>query len=114
MITGTHLIIYSTDAEADRAYFRDVLGMDNIDIGGGWLIFKAPPAEIAFHPNSANGRHELYFMCDDVKKTIAELEVKKVKCSAVKEERWGSLTMVTLPGGGELGIYQPKHAVIAK
>ena len=109
MITGLHTIIYSKDAEADREFFRDVLGFKSIDIGHGWLIFKMPPAELAFHPTDEAEMHEVYFTCDDIKKTIADLEKKKVKCSKVHEERWGSLISITLPGGGKLGIYQPKH-----
>jgi len=109
MITGLHTIIYSKDAEADRAFFRDVLKFKSVDIGHGWLIFKMPPAELAFHPIDEEEMHEIYFMCDDMKKTIADLEKKKVKCSKVQEERWGSLIHITLPGGGKLGIYQPKH-----
>ncbi len=109
MITGFHSIIYSKDAEADRAFFRDVLGFKHIDIGHGWLIFKMPPAELAFHPTDEEEMHEVYLMCDDIKKTVADLKVKKVKCSAIKEERWGSLIIITLPGGGKLGIYEPKH-----
>ena len=109
MINGAHIIIYSTDAEADRAFFRDILGLRNVDIGHGWLIFKLPPAEAAFHPDEVNDRHELYLMCDDVKAEMAALSAKGVRCSAVQEERWGSITTLGLPGGGKLGLYQPKH-----
>ena len=109
MINGAHIIIYSTDAEADRAFFRDILGLRNVDAGHGWLIFKLPPAEAAFHPAEANDRHELYLMCDDLKAEMAALVSKGVHCSAVQEERWGSITHLSLPGGGQLGLYQPKH-----
>jgi catechol 2,3-dioxygenase-like lactoylglutathione lyase family enzyme len=109
MINGAHIITYSTDAEADRAFFRDILGLQNVDAGHGWLIFKLPPAESAFHPAEANDRHELYLMCDDLKAEIAALTSKVVQCSAVLEERWGSITHLSLPGGGKLGLYQPKH-----
>jgi catechol 2,3-dioxygenase-like lactoylglutathione lyase family enzyme len=109
MITGAHVIIYSTDAEADRAFFRDVLHFSSVDAGHGWLIFALPPAEAAFHPSDKNSVHELYFMCDDLKAAMKSLEEHKVKCGAVKEERWGSLIEFTLPGGGHLGLYQPKH-----
>jgi catechol 2,3-dioxygenase-like lactoylglutathione lyase family enzyme len=109
MITGTHVIIYSKDAEADRDFFRDVLKYPNVDAGRGWLIFKLPPAEVAVHPDEDNGGHELYLMCDDIQATIAELKKHKRPCSKVNEQPWGSLTYVTLPGGGKLGIYQPKH-----
>lgn len=110
MITGAHVIIYSTDAEADRAFFRDVLGYPFADAGHGWLIFALPPAEVAVHPSPGNGTHELYFMCDDVRTFIAEMAEQGVACSAIEEQRWGSITRMTLPGGGTIGVYQPKHA----
>ena len=109
MISGAHVILYSKDAEADRAFFRDVLGFPAVDAGRGWLIFALPPAEAAFHPSDQNGHHELYFLCNDVKAEIAALAKKNVKCTEVHEERWGSVTKVHLPGGGEVGLYQPKH-----
>jgi hypothetical protein len=109
MITGLHTIIYSKDAEADRVFFRDVLKFKSVDIGHGWLIFKMPPAELAFHPTDEKEKHEVYLMCDDIKKTVADLEKKKVTCSAVHEAGWGLLIQVTLPGGGKLGIYESKH-----
>ena len=109
MISGAHVILYSKDAEADRAFFREVLGFPSVDAGRGWLIFALPPAEAAFHPSDQNGHHELYFLCDDVKAEIAALAKKNVKCTEVHEERWGSVTKVGLPGGGEVGLYQPKH-----
>lgn len=109
MISGAHVILYSKDAEADRAFFRDVLGFPSVDAGRGWLIFALPPAEAAFHPSDQNGHHELYFLCDDVKAEIAALAKKNVNCTEVHEERWGSVTKVRLPGGGEVGLYQPKH-----
>ena len=109
MISGAHVILYSKDAEADRAFFRDVLGFPAVDAGHGWLIFALPPAEAAFHPSDQNGAHELYFLCDDLQAEIAGLAKKNVKCSDVHEERWGSITKVRLPGGGDVGLYQPKH-----
>lgn len=109
MITGAHVIVYSKDAEADRAFFRDVLKFPSVDAGHGWLIFRLPPAEAAFHPSDENDRHELYFICDDLKATMESLKEKEVTCGAVKEERWGSLTTISLPGGGKIGLYQPKH-----
>jgi catechol 2,3-dioxygenase-like lactoylglutathione lyase family enzyme len=109
MINGAHVIIYTKDAESDRAFFRDVLKFPAVDGGHGWLIFVLPPAEGAFHPSEKNDLHELYFMCDDLKSTLESLREKKVECGAVKEERWGSLTTITLPGGGQIGLYQPKH-----
>jgi catechol 2,3-dioxygenase-like lactoylglutathione lyase family enzyme len=109
MISGAHIIVYSKDAEADRAFFRDVLGFKSVDAGHGWLIFALPPGEAAFHPSDANGVHELYFMCDSLKTEMASLAKKSVKCSEVQEARWGSITKMPLPGGGEVGLYQPKH-----
>jgi catechol 2,3-dioxygenase-like lactoylglutathione lyase family enzyme len=109
MIFGAHVIVYSKDAEADRVFLRDVLGFASVDAGHGWLIFALPPAELAVHPAGENNRHELYFMCDDLKAEIAALEKKGVPCSAVHDERWGSITKIRLPGGGEVGLYQPKH-----
>ena len=110
MIHGAHVIIYSKDAEADRAFFRDVLKYESADAGYGWLIFALPPAEVAVHPSETNDVHELYLMCDDVQAFIAEMQKKKVKCAPIEEQRWGSITRLTLPGGGKLGVYQPKHA----
>ncbi len=109
MISGAHVIIYSRDANADRTFFRDTLKFANVDAGHGWLIFALPPAELAFHPAEENNLHEFFFMCDDLKKQLAELEEKGVKCSEVQEQRWGSITRITLPGGGQVGLYQPKH-----
>jgi hypothetical protein len=109
MITGAHIIVYSKDPESDRAFFRDVLKFPAVDAGHGWLIFALPPAEAAFHPSEKNDLHELYLMCDDLKLTMESLKGKKVKCGSVKEERWGSLTTILLPGGGKVGLYQPKH-----
>ena len=108
MISGAHVIVYSKDAEADRAFFRDVLGFKSVDASHGWLIF-ALHREAAFHPSDENGLHELYFMCDSLKSEIALLAKKGVKCSEVQEARWGSITKMRLPGGGEVGLYQPKH-----
>jgi catechol 2,3-dioxygenase-like lactoylglutathione lyase family enzyme len=109
MISGAHLIVYSKSAEADRAFFRDVLGFKSVDAGHGWLIFALPPAEAAFHPSGENSVHELYFVCDDLKAEIISLAEKGIACSKVHEERWGSITKMRLPGGGDIGLYQPKH-----
>jgi catechol 2,3-dioxygenase-like lactoylglutathione lyase family enzyme len=109
MITGAHIVIYSGDADADRAFFRDGLGFPSVDAGHGWLIFALPPAEAAFHPSDESEAHELYFMCDDLSAEIAALAAKGVVCSEVEEARWGSITKIRLPGGGEVGLYQPKH-----
>ena len=109
MIQGAHVIVYSRNEEADRAFFRDVLGFPAVDAGHGWLIFALPPAEAAFHPADENDRHEFYLMCDDLQATIATLTAKGVAFAPVHKERWGLLTRLTLPGGGNLGLYQPKH-----
>jgi len=111
MITGLHAIIYSEDADKVRAFLRDVLGLKSVDAGHGWLIFAAPPAELAAHPTESGEKphHQLYLMCDDLKATMKGLESKGVKLGAVNEARWGSITSIHLPGGSELGLYQPKH-----
>jgi catechol 2,3-dioxygenase-like lactoylglutathione lyase family enzyme len=108
MISGAHLVLFSSDADADRAFFRDILGFRSVDAGHGWLIFALPPAEVAIHPADAP-KHELYLMCDDLKSEMAALAGRGVSCSPVKEERWGSITRIQLPGGGTLGLYQPTH-----
>ena len=110
MLTGAHSIIYSSDAEADRAFLRDVLGLKGVDAGGGWMIFGLPPAEVAVHPGEKDDGHELYLMCDDVAAFVAEMKAKSVACGPVQDLRWGRLTEVTLPGGGKLGVYEPRHA----
>lgn len=110
MITGSHVIIYSRDAAADRAFLRDVLGYPNVDAGDGWLIFKAPPAEMAVHPTDTDPKTEVYLMCDDVEVTMSELAAKGVEFTQpVTDQGWGLLTAIRLPGGGELGLYQPRH-----
>jgi catechol 2,3-dioxygenase-like lactoylglutathione lyase family enzyme len=109
MISGAHMIVYSKDSEADRAFFQNVLGFASVDAGHGWLIFAMPPAEAAFHPSDDNDVHELYFMCEDLKAAMAALAEKGVHCSDVQEARWGSITKIQLPGGGKVGLYQPKH-----
>jgi catechol 2,3-dioxygenase-like lactoylglutathione lyase family enzyme len=109
MISAAHVVVYTKDAEADRLFFRDVLGFKSVDAGHGWLIFALPPGEAAFHPSDENGVHELYFICDDLDAEIASLVAKGVECSNVQEARWGSITKMRLPGGGAVGLYQPKH-----
>jgi len=110
VITGAHAIIYSQDADGVRAFLTDVLGLPSVDAGHGWLIFALPPAEVAAHPTDGDGRHELYLMCDDIHATVAELRAKGVDfIRPIAEERWGSVTAISLPGGGELGLYEPKH-----
>jgi catechol 2,3-dioxygenase-like lactoylglutathione lyase family enzyme len=124
LINGAHIVIYTEDAEADRAFFRDVLKFPFVDAGHGWLIFAMPPLEAAFHESEnndsknhdsknhdseSNDRHELYLMCDDIAATLNDLKSKNMKVSDVSEQRWGKLATFTLPGGGKIGIYQPKH-----
>lgn len=109
MISGAHVIVYSKHAEADRTFFRDVLGFKSVDAGHGWLIFALPPGEAAFHPSDETEAHELYFMCDDLKAEMASLAKKGISFSEVQEARWGSITKMRLPGGGQVGLYQPKH-----
>jgi catechol 2,3-dioxygenase-like lactoylglutathione lyase family enzyme len=109
MISGAHVILYSSDAEADRAFFRDILGFRSVDAGHGWLIFALPPAEAAFHPAESNGPHELYLMCDNIEAEMQSLRDRGIVCSKVEKERWGSITRMKLPGGGNVGLYQPKH-----
>jgi catechol 2,3-dioxygenase-like lactoylglutathione lyase family enzyme len=111
MITGLHAILYSSDADKVRAFLRDVLGLKSVDAGHGWLIFAAPPAELAAHPTEKDEKphNELFLMCDDLKATMKELADKGVQCGAITEARWGSITSIHLPGGCELGLYQPKH-----
>jgi catechol 2,3-dioxygenase-like lactoylglutathione lyase family enzyme len=108
MISGAHVVVYSKDAEADRGFFRDVLGFKSVDAGHGWLIFALPAAEAAFHPGKDDA-HELYFLCEDLKAEMASLAKNGVKCSKVQEERWGSITKMELPSGSKVGLYQPKH-----
>ena len=108
MITGAHVIVYSRDSDADRAIFRDVLECPHVDAGGGWLIFKLPPGEVAVHP-SEGASHELYLMCDDVNTTVEQLAAKGVSCGPVSDQGWGLLTSIRLPGGGQLGLYEPRH-----
>lgn len=110
MINGAHTIIYSTNPDADRAFLRDVLKLPNVDVGGGWLIFGLPPAEVAVHPSEKNDVHEFYLMCDDIEALVAEIGEHGVPTSPVEDAGWGRITVVTLPGGGKLGIYQPRHA----
>ena len=110
MIIGAHSILYSKDPDADRALLRDVLGLPHVDVGEGWLIFGLPPAEVAVHPSEENNVHEFYLLCDDVKRFVTEMSRRKISCGPVQNRGWGLITMLSLPGGGELGVYQPRHA----
>jgi len=109
-ITGAHSIIYSKNPDADRTFLHDVLRLSHVDVGGGWLIFGLPPAEVAIHPSKKNNVHELYLMCNDIEGFISAMRSRKISCSPVQNQDWGSLTYVRLPGGGKLGIYQPRHS----
>ena len=113
LITGAHAIIYSTDAEADRAFLRDVIGLPNVDVGGGWLIFTLPPSEVAVHPAAppANPKpnHELFFLVADIEVFQAEMAARGVPCTEIDEQPWGRLVHVTLPGASRFGVYEPHH-----
>lgn len=110
VISGAHAIIYTKDAEADRAFFGSVLGLGSVDAGEGWLIFRLPPAELAMHPDQTGGRHELHLMCDDIHATVTELTAKGVEIVGhVTDEGFGLMTAIRLPGGGQLGLYEPRH-----
>ncbi len=109
MINGAHAIISSTDSEADREFLRDVIGLPNVDVGDGWLIFGLPPSEVAVHPSENNNVHELYLMCDDVAAFVAQMSERGVSTNPVQDQGWGLVTALKLPGGGELGVYEPRH-----
>ena len=109
-INGAHAIIYSKNPEADRALLRDVFEFEHVDVGGGWLIFGLPPAEVAVHPSEENDLHELYLMTDDIHGFVEEMERRRIPVASPKDQGWGILTHITLPGGGKLGVYAPKHA----
>ena len=110
MITGTHALIHSDRAEEIRTFFRDILEFPSLDAGHGWLIFSLPPAEVGMHPAEKGSHYELYLMCDDIRSTVADLEKRGVKFSSpITDARFGFVTSLTLPGGAELGLYQPKH-----
>jgi len=110
MITGAHAIIYSTNPEADKEFFKTVLNLTHVDVGRGWLIFGLPPSEVAVHPSEGSTSHELYLMTDDVQKFTEEMTKHKIACGPLQDQGWGILTELTLPGGGKLGVYQPRHA----
>ena len=110
MIHGTHMVIHSRDPDADRAFFRDVLKLPNVDVGEGWLIFGLPPSEVAVHPADKNNLHELYLMCEDIHTFAKRMKGYEIECAPVHDAGWGLLTQITLPGGGKLGVYEPRHA----
>jgi hypothetical protein len=110
MLIGAHTIIYSAKPDADRDFLRDVLKLPHVDVGHGWLIFGLPPSEVAVHPADQNGAHALYLMCDDIEAFVAEMKTHNVACGPVQSQGWGMVTQLTLPGGGTLGVYEPRHA----
>jgi len=109
MITGAHTIIYSKDSKADRDLFRDIFNLTNVDVGDGWLIFGLPPAELAVHPAMENDKHELFLICDDIEEFVDAMGEHNIVCEPVQDQGWGLLTQFTLPGGGRLGVYEPRH-----
>jgi catechol 2,3-dioxygenase-like lactoylglutathione lyase family enzyme len=110
VITGAHAVMFTSDADGLRAFLRDVLGFESVDAGAGWLIFALPPAELAAHPSDGDSSIELYLMCDDVEATVAELQAKGVEFTRpVSDEGWGLVTALRVPGGGQLGLYEPRH-----
>jgi hypothetical protein len=109
MIIGAHSIIYSSDANADMDFFKNVLKFPYVDAGRGWLIFRLPPSEVAIHPAAKNGHCELYFLCDDLNAFIKQMDDARIICSEVEIQQWGAITYLTLPGGGKLGVYEPTH-----
>src|SRR6478672_7820841 len=110
MITGAHSIIYSTDPEADRKFFKEVLQLTHVDVGSGWLIFGLPPSELAVHPSGENSIHEFYLITDNVAEFVRQMKSSNISCTAISNQGWGQLTELTLPGGGKLGVYEPRHA----
>ena len=104
MFNGGHVVIYSTDAEMDRRFFSEVLGLSNVDVGGGWLIFSLPPSEVAFHPHESSTAHEFYFMCSDIQEACRKFEELGVEFSEPVDEGWGILSALVLPGGGSVGV----------
>jgi hypothetical protein len=110
MINGAHAIIFSKQPEKDRSFLKDVLRLPSVDVGGGWLIFGLPPSEVAVHPGERNDVHELYLMCEDIQAFVAAMKKRRIACAPIKNLGWGLLSSVTLPGGGKLGVYEPRHA----
>jgi len=110
MINGIHALIYTKDADGVRAFFRDVLKWPSVNAGHGWLIFALPPAELGIHPTDGNGHHELYLMCEDIQDTVTELQDKGIELTRpITDAGFGLTTAIRIPGGGELGLYEPKH-----
>ena len=112
MIIGAHVILYSNDAEADRAFIRDTLGFGGVDAGDGWLIFGLPGAELAIHPTDGDSSHELYLMCNDIETQVQQLRADGVEITQeIVDRGWGVLASFRLPGGSELSVYEPRHPV---
>lgn len=111
VVFGAHVVLHSRDADADRRFLAETLALDSVDAGHGWLIFAMPPSEVAVHPADAAAGAELYLMCDDLAAELESLASRGVQCSAIEEARWGSITKIALPGGGEIGMYQPRHPI---
>ena len=110
MISAVHATVFAADADAARAFFRDMLQLESVDAGGGWLIFALPPAELAVHPTEGQSHIELYLMCDDIRATIDDLTAKGVELAQeVTDEGWGLLTQLRVPGLGKIGLYEPRH-----
>ena len=110
MINGTHMVIFSKNAEADKKFLKDVLELPNVDVGDNWLIFGLPPSEVAVHPTESEEKHEIYLMCDDILEFKKELAEENISCSDIDDQGWGLLCQINLPGGGKLGVYEPRHA----
>jgi hypothetical protein len=114
MISGVHTLIYAEDAEKARAFFKDILKLEHVDAGHGWLIFALPPGELACHPTEGKTYHELYLICEDIKATVAKLTRLKVKSTPIKDAGWGLVTSITVPGAGKMGLYEPRHPTAFK
>jgi catechol 2,3-dioxygenase-like lactoylglutathione lyase family enzyme len=111
VIAGAHTIIYADEPEKAREFCRDVLGFRSVDAGDGWLIFALPPGEMAVHPDDGPSHHELFLMCHDIKRTVKDLEAKGVEfVTPISEQRWGLMARLKIPGAGEIGLYEPRHA----
>ncbi len=109
MITGIHTIIYSKNAEADKAFFRDILKLPNVDVGDGWLIFELPPSELSIHPSTNNDLREIYLLCEEITDFVQQMKKHEIACSEIQDQGWGLLVQITLPGGGKLSVYQPTN-----
>ncbi len=109
MISGFGTVIFSKDVDADRAIFRDVLDIPSVDAGGGWLIFGLPSSEVAFHPAETGGAHEIYLICEDIEAFVSKVSEQDIGCGKIEDRGWGLLSSINLPGGGTIGVYEPKH-----